>query len=277
MSQVSFGPNASADSTPTILKKIVTRKWQEIEQRQRLLKLADCKAQAFDMPDTRGFVSNIEIKIAQKLPAIIAEIKKASPSKGIIRENFIPQEIAESYEAAGAACLSVLTDHDFFQGHEDYLQQARAASALPIIRKDFMVAPYQIYESRVINADCILLIAACLTKDQMQELAGIATEIGLDVLVEVHNEEELQQALILNTKLLGINNRDLHSFEVSLDNTFKLLDQIPENRIVVTESGIHTSEDVQAMQAHNVNSFLVGEAFMRAENPGDELKRLFFS
>jgi len=277
MSQVSFGPNASADSTPTILKKIVTRKWQEIEQRQRLLKLADCKAQAFDMPATRGFVSSIENKITQNLPAIIAEIKKASPSKGVIRENFIPQDIAESYEAAGAACLSVLTDHDFFQGHEDYLQQARVASALPIIRKDFMVAPYQIYESRVVNADCILLIAACLTKDQMQELAGISNEIGLDVLVEVHNEEELQQALSLNTKLLGINNRDLHSFEVSLDNTFKLLDQIPENRIVVTESGIHTQEDVQAMQAHKVNSFLVGEAFMRAENPGDELKRLFFS
>jgi len=277
MSQVSFGPNASADSTPTILKKIVTRKWQEIEQRQRLLKLADCQAQAFDMADTRGFVNSIESKIAQQLPAIIAEIKKASPSKGIIRENFIPQEIAESYEAAGAACLSVLTDHDFFQGHEDFLQQARAASALPIIRKDFMVAPYQIYESRVVNADCILLIAACLTKDQMQELAGIASEIGLDVLVEVHNEDELQQALTLNTKLLGINNRDLHSFEVSLDNTFKLLDQIPENRIVVTESGIHTPEDVHAMQAQKVNSFLVGEAFMRADNPGDELKRLFFS
>jgi len=277
MSQVSFGPNASADSTPTILKKIVTRKWQEIEQRQRLLKLADCQAQAFDMADTRGFVNSIESKIAQQLPAIIAEIKKASPSKGIIRENFIPQEIAESYEAAGAACLSVLTDHDFFQGHEDFLQQARAASALPIIRKDFMVAPYQIYESRVVNADCILLIAACLTKDQMQELAGIASEIGLDVLVEVHNEDELQQALTLNTKLLGINNRDLHSFEVSLENTFKLLDQIPENRIVVTESGIHTPEDVHAMQAQKVNSFLVGEAFMRADNPGDELKRLFFS
>tara|TARA_R110001592_G_scaffold362471_1_gene676368 strand:+ start:8821 stop:9654 length:834 start_codon:yes stop_codon:yes gene_type:complete len=275
MSSIQYGPSASLESTPTILKNIVARKWEEIEQRQKLLKLADCKAQAFDLPETRGFVRSIEAKLKANLPAIIAEIKKASPSKGVIRENFIPAKIAESYESAGAACLSVLTDHDFFQGHEDYLQQARAASSLPIIRKDFMVAPYQIYESRVVNADCVLLIAACLTKDQMQELAGIAQEISLDVLVEVHNEDELHNALTLNTRLLGINNRDLHSFEVSLENTFKLLDQIPKNKIVVTESGIHTPEDVKAMQARNVNSFLVGEAFMRAKNPGDELKRLF--
>jgi len=276
MSHVSFGPSASADSTPTILKKIIARKWQEIEKRKRAVSLADCKAQAFDLDVTRGFVQSIENKLTQNLPAIIAEIKKASPSKGVIRENFIPQEIAESYEVAGAACLSVLTDHDFFQGHEDYLQQARSASSLPIIRKDFMVDPYQIYESRVLNADCVLLIAACLTKDQMQELAGISEELGLDVLVEVHNEAELEQALTLNTKLLGINNRDLHSFEVSLNNTFDLLSKIPDNRIVVTESGIHTQEDVQAMQSHKVNAFLVGEAFMRAEDPGVELKRLFF-
>ena len=275
MSSIQYGPNASSNSTPTILKKIVARKWEEIEQRQKTLKLADCKARAFDVPETRGFVNNIEAKLQANLPAIIAEIKKASPSKGVIRENFIPADIAESYELAGAACLSVLTDHDFFQGHEDYLQQARAASSLPIIRKDFMVAPYQIYESRVVNADCVLLIAACLTKDQMQELAGIAQEINLDVLVEVHNEEELHQALTLDTRLLGINNRDLHSFEVSLDNTFKLLGQIPESKIVVTESGIHTPEDVAAMQVKQVNSFLVGEAFMRAEDPGGELKRLF--
>ena len=276
MSEVSFGPNASSDKTPTILKNIVARKWQEIEERQRSLKLVDCKAQAFDMADTRGFVHSIETMLSKSLPAIIAEIKKASPSKGVIRENFIPQEIAESYEKAGAACLSVLTDKDFFQGHEDFLQQARAASSLPIIRKDFMVAPYQIYESRLVNADCILLIAACLTRDQMQELSGIATEVGLDVLVEVHNEAELHDALTLDTRLLGINNRDLHSFEVSLENTFQLLDQIPENRIVVCESGIHTRADVEAMQARQVNTFLVGEAFMRADEPGDELKRLFF-
>lgn len=277
MSNVLFGPSASADSTPTILKNIIARKWQEIDQRKSVRSFADCKAQAFDHEDARGFVDSIERKLAQNLPAIIAEIKKASPSKGVIREHFVPAEIAESYESAGAACLSVLTDHDFFQGHEDYLQQARVASTLPLIRKDFMVAPYQIYESRVLNADCVLLIAACLTRDQMQELAGIAGETGMDVLVEVHNEQELQQALTLDTKLLGINNRDLHSFEVSLENTFKLLAQIPENKIVVTESGIHTHEDVQRMRDHNVNAFLVGEAFMRAEDPGTELKRLFFS
>ena len=275
MSSIQYGPSISADSTPTILKNIIARKWQEIEQRQKTLSLANCKAQAFDLPETRGFVQQIEQKLSRNLPAIIAEIKKASPSKGVIREDFNPAEIAESYENAGAACLSVLTDHDFFQGHEDYLQQARAASSLPIIRKDFMVAPYQIFESRVVNADCVLLIAACLTKDQMQELSGIAHEIGLDVLVEVHNEAELEQALTLKTRLLGINNRDLHSFEVSLENTFKLLNKIPDDRIVVTESGIHTPEDVHAMQQRKVNSFLVGEAFMRAKNPGDELKRLF--
>ena len=273
MPQSSFNQN---DATPTILKKIVNRKWQEIERRQRLHTLENLKAQAFDKEPARGFVKSIEGKLSQNLPAIIAEIKKASPSKGVIRENFIPEQIAHSYESAGAACLSVLTDHDFFQGHEDYLQQARHASSLPVIRKDFMVAPYQIYESRTINADCILLIAACLSCDQMQELAGIANEVGLDVLVEVHNQEELQQALTLETKLLGINNRDLHSFEVSLDNTFKLLEHIPDDRIVVTESGIHTQEDVKLMRQNQVNTFLVGEAFMRAENPGEELIRLFF-
>ncbi|KZZ59796.1 indole-3-glycerol-phosphate synthase, partial [Oleiphilus sp. HI0122] len=208
--------------------------------------------------------------------AVIAEIKKASPSKGVIREDFKPAEIAEAYERAGAACLSVLTDKDFFQGDEAYLQAARDAVSLPVIRKDFMVDPYQIYESRVVNADCILLIAACLTKDQIQELSGIAQEVGLDVLVEVHNAQELEVALTLGTKLIGINNRDLHSFEVSLENTFSLLPSIPEDKIVVTESGIHTLDDVQAMREKQVNAFLVGEAFMRAADPGDELARLFF-
>ncbi len=276
MSQVSFGPSSTADTTPTILRKIVARKWEEIAERELMLKPQECIARARDMAPARGFVGNIEGKINANLPAIIAEIKKASPSKGVIREDFDPAQIASQYEEAGAACLSVLTDRDFFQGHEDYLQAARQASQLPIIRKDFMVAPYQVYESRVINADCILLIAACLTKDQMQELAGIAEEIGLDVLVEVHNQAELEQALTLETRLLGINNRDLHSFEVSLENTYQLLDNIPDSKIVVTESGIHTRSDVEAMQAKQVNAFLVGEAFMRADNPGDELKRLFF-
>ena len=268
--------NPSLDSTPTILKKIVARKWQEVEQRSRALALAECRARAKDLPETRGFVRAIESKLSQGLSAVIAEIKKASPSKGVIRENFVPQEIAESYQEAGAACLSVLTDKDFFQGDEAYLKAARDAVALPVIRKDFMVSPYQVYESRVVEADCILLIAACLTKDQMQELSGIAHELNLDVLVEVHNEAELESALTLNTKLLGINNRDLHSFEVSLDNTYRLLSAIPDDRIVVTESGIITSADVEAMKNKGVNSFLVGEAFMRAPDPGAELKRLFF-
>lgn len=263
-------------NTPTILKTIVERKWQEIEQRQKSLKLPDAIARAKDMPDTRGFVASIERRLKKGDPAIIAEIKKASPSKGVIREHFVPAEIAESYEDAGAACLSVLTDHDFFQGHEDFLKQARNASSLPVIRKDFMVAPYQIYESRVVDADCVLLIAACLTKDQMQELAGIASEIDLDVLVEVHNREELDIALTLNTRLLGINNRDLHSFSVSLDNTYQLLPHIPDSRIVVTESGINTRDDVDAMRERHVNTFLVGEAFMRAKVPGEELRKLFF-
>lgn len=265
------------DDTPTILKNIVARKWQEIEERQATAKLAELKAQALDMAPARGFVASIENKLAQQQAAVIAEIKKASPSKGVIRENFVPEQIAESYERAGAACLSVLTDRDFFQGHEDYMQAARAAVALPVIRKDFMVAPYQIYESRALDADCVLLIAACLTKDQIQELAGIAQECGLDVLVEVHNEAELHTALTLDTRLVGINNRDLHSFEVSLDNTYKLLDQIPDSRIVVTESGIHSQEDVAAMRDKGVHSFLVGEAFMRADEPGYELARLFQS
>ena len=263
-------------ATPTILKKIVDRKWQEIDQRSTAIALEEHSARAFDMPQCRGFVAAIEQKLANNTSAVIAEIKKASPSKGVIREDFRPAEIAEAYERAGAACLSVLTDKDFFQGDEAYLQAAREAVSLPVIRKDFMVAPYQIYESRVVNADCILLIAACLTKDQMQELSGIAQEVGLDVLVEVHNAQELEVALTLGTKLIGINNRDLHSFEVSLENTFSLLQSIPEDKIVVTESGIHTLDDVQAMREKQVNAFLVGEAFMRAKDPGDELARLFF-
>lgn len=268
--------NRMNNETPTILKKIVDRKWQEIDQRSAAIALEEHRARAFDMPECQGFVAAIEQKLANNLSAVIAEIKKASPSKGVIREDFRPAEIAEAYERAGAACLSVLTDKDFFQGDEAYLQEARSAVSLPVIRKDFMVAPYQIYESKVVNADCVLLIAACLTKDQMQELAGIAGELGLDVLVEVHNAQELETALTLNTKLIGINNRDLHSFEVSLENTFSLLPSIPEDKIVVTESGIHTIDDVEAMRAKQVNAFLVGEAFMRAKDPGDELARLFF-
>lgn len=265
----------SANDTPTILKKIVARKWEEIEVRSSGTPLAELKAQAMDKKPARGFVASIEAKLSQGRSAVIAEIKKASPSKGVIRENFAPREIALEYEKAGAACLSVLTDQDFFQGHERYLQEARDAVSLPVIRKDFMVAPYQIYESSAVNADCVLLIAACLTKDQIQELAGIAHEVGLDVLVEVHNAMELESALTLDTRLVGINNRDLHSFDVSLENTFQLLESIPADKIVVTESGIHSMDDVAAMQARNVNAFLVGEAFMRSPSPGEALSQLF--
>ncbi|MDX1633562.1 MAG: indole-3-glycerol phosphate synthase TrpC [Marinobacter sp.] len=264
------------DRTPTILRKIVSRKWEEIEHRKRSATVADLKARAGDQPPARGFEGALRSRIEQRRPAVIAEIKKASPSKGVLRDPFEPAAIAERYADAGAACLSVLTDQDFFQGHEDYLTAARNACELPVIRKDFMVAPYQIYESRALNADCVLLIAACLTRTQLQELEGIAREIGLDVLVEVHNGEEMDDALTLTTPLVGINNRNLHSFEVSLDTTFELHGRIPGNRLTITESGILTREDVTAMTDQGIYGFLVGESFMRAPDPGAKLKELFF-
>ncbi|WP_336365735.1 indole-3-glycerol phosphate synthase TrpC [Marinobacter sp. C2H3] len=264
------------DKTPTILRTIVDRKWEEIDERKRSVSLADLKAQAGDQPPARGFANALRQRIERQTPAVIAEIKKASPSKGVLRDPFEPPVIAESYENGGAACLSVLTDRDFFQGHEDYLKAARAACSLPVIRKDFMVAPYQVYESRAIGADCILLIAACLPRDQMQELEGIAHEIGLDVLVEVHDDEELDDALTLRTPLVGINNRNLHTFEVSLDTTFDLHHRIAEDRLTVTESGIMTREDVTAMTDRGIYGFLVGESFMRADEPGEKLKNMFF-
>ncbi len=268
--------NHQHDRTPTILRKIVERKWQEIDERKPKAPLADLKAKAGDQPPTRGFAAAMQTRMAAQQPAVIAEIKKASPSKGILRDPFDPPAIAESYAEAGAACLSVLTDRDFFQGHEDYLVAARNACDLPVIRKDFMVAPYQVYESRALGADCILLIAACLTRDQMQELEGIAHEIGLDVLVEVHDGDELDDALTLTTPLVGINNRNLHTFEVSLDTTFTLHERIPAERLTITESGILTRADVTAMTERNIYGFLVGESFMRADNPGDKLRELFF-
>ena len=263
------------DRTPTILRKIVDRKWEEIDQRKRGTTLADLKAMAGDQSPARGFARAMADRIAAKQPAVIAEIKKASPSKGVLRDPFHPGAIADSYEHGGAACLSVLTDQDFFQGHEDYLKEARNACSLPVIRKDFMVAPYQVYESRAIGADCILLIAACLTRDQMQELEGIAHEIGLDVLVEVHDGEEMDDALTLTTPLVGINNRNLHTFEVSLDTTFDLHERIPSDRLTVTESGILTRDDVEAMTDRGIYGFLVGESFMRAEEPGEKLREFF--
>ncbi|GLQ33402.1 indole-3-glycerol phosphate synthase TrpC [Litoribrevibacter albus] len=262
-------------NTPTILTKIVDRKREEIAERSKTVSLADLKAMSQDIAPARGFVKAIQTKLDQGHSAVIAEIKKASPSKGVLREHFVPADIAKSYEQAGAACMSVLTDADFFQGHEDYLKQARAACSLPAIRKDFLVDEYQIYEAKSIGADCVLLIVACLSQQQLADLTGLSHELGMDVLIEVHDGDELDVALTVDNPLVGINNRNLHTFEVSLDNTYQLLDRIPENRIVVTESGIHTTADVADMRAHQVNAFLVGEAFMRAENPGDELAKLF--
>ncbi|MCQ3828695.1 indole-3-glycerol phosphate synthase TrpC [Microbulbifer elongatus] len=262
-------------NTPTILKTIVERKWEEVAERKKQVSQDEMQQRALKQPPCRGFVKAIEAKRNAGEAAVIAEIKKASPSKGVIREDFIPAEIATSYEKGGAACLSVLTDVDFFQGADEYLQQARNAVRLPVIRKDFIVDPYQVYEARAIGADCILLIAACLDDTQLTSLNDLALELGLDVLVEVHDREELERALKLPNRLIGINNRNLHTFEVQLETTFGLLDRIPDERIVVTESGIHTTDDVAAMRGHNVDTFLVGEAFMREAEPGRRLMELF--
>ena len=261
--------------TPDILKKIVRRKVEEVSERQEQVSTEQLQNSLVAAPPCRGFVNALGEKISSGKAGIIAEVKKASPSKGIIRENFYPAEIAMSYEQAGAACLSVLTDIDFFHGADAYLQQARAACKLPVIRKDFFIDPYQVYEARALGADCILLIAACLTDAKMEELNSLSQDLGMDVLIEVHDEEELKRALPLNSRLVGINNRDLRSFETSLDTTLDLLKWIPDDRIVVTESGIHTPEDVVRMRENRVNAFLVGEAFMRADDPGAKLSELF--
>ena len=263
-------------SVPTILQTIVARKHEEVAERLKQRSLAELEQLAAAAPPIRGFAKALRNAAAARRPGVIAEIKKASPSKGVLREHFDPAEIAVSYEAGGAACLSVLTDVDFFQGHDDYLQQARAACALPVIRKDFMVDPYQIVEARALGADCVLLIAACLDDGQMNELAATARQQGLDVVVEVHDGAELERGLKLDTPLIGINNRNLHTFELTLDTTLELLPQIPREKTLVTESGILHRADVELMLAHEVYGFLVGEAFMRAGNPGQELKRLFF-
>ena len=266
-------------NTPTVLKRIVARKLEEIAERQQHTTIDDLKlrieANRNGPMAPRGFAKAMQAKLDLGLPAVIAEAKKASPSKGVIRESFNPAAIAASYQAGGAACMSVLTDADFFQGHEDYLQQARAACELPVIRKDFIVDPYQVYESRAIGADCILLIVACLEDQQMQQLAQLAEDLGMDVLVESHDAQELARALMLSTPLVGLNNRNLHTFELTLQTTFDLLAMVPEDRIVVTESGIHTPADVVLMQNQNVNAFLVGESFMRASDPGAKLAELF--
>ena len=263
------------NNTPDILKKIIKRKEQEVSERLSHTSLEQLKKEIELASPVRGFVQAIKNKITSGQSAVIAEIKKASPSKGVMRENFIPADIAKSYEKGGACCLSVLTDIDFFQGSDEYLRQARAACNLPVLRKEFIIDPYQIYEARAMSADCILLIAACLTDEQLSALSGLATELKLDVLVEVHNAEELERTLKLDLTLVGINNRNLRTFETSLNTTIELLKTIPKDKIVVTESGIHKSEDVALMRASNVNTFLVGEAFMVVDEPGEKLAELF--
>lgn len=267
---------STPNSAPTILKKIIARKYQEIEERSQRVSLEVLRNKAVKQPAGRGFVAAMEAKLAANKSAVIAEIKKASPSKGIIRDPFYPAEIARSYEEAGAACLSVLTDMDFFQGADEYLTEARNAVTLPVIRKDFIVDDYQVYEAKAMNADCILLIVAALEAKKLAHLNDLAYDLGLDVLVEVHDLVELETALHIPNRLIGINNRNLHTFDTRLETTYELLQHIGSDRIVVTESGIHTADDVMAMRDHQVNSFLVGEAFMRAEDPGVRLAELFF-
>jgi indole-3-glycerol phosphate synthase len=258
-----------------ILDKIVAVKRQEVAAALARKPLAAMRADAESRVLTRDFVGAMRAKIAAGLPAVIAEVKKASPSKGVLRADFIPADIAQSYAEHGAACLSVLTDQQFFQGSIDYLKQARASCDLPVLRKDFMVDPYQVYEARAMGADCILLIAACLDDAQMQSLEALAMSLDMAVLVEVHDGAELQRALQLKTPLLGINNRNLKTFEVSLDTTLGLLTDVPAGHLLVTESGISTVADVQRMRSAGVQAFLVGEVFMRADEPGQALAALF--
>ena len=258
-----------------ILNQIVAVKREEIAAAQKKMPLAAMRADAESRVLTRDFEGALRRKIDAGKSAVIAEIKKASPSKGVLRADFIPADIAQSYAEAGAACLSVLTDRQFFQGQTDYLKQARASCDLPVLRKDFMVDPYQIYESRAMGADCILLIAACLDDARMAELEAVARSLDMAVLVEVHDRPELDRALKLKTPLLGINNRNLRSFEVSLDTTLGLLKDVPADRLLVTESGILGPEDVKKMRDAGVHAFLVGEAFMRADDPGAALAALF--
>lgn len=261
--------------TPTILRKIIARKWEELAERKRGKSLHSLQQDILHAEPTRGFVRAIAERVEVGQSAVIAEIKKASPSKGVIRSHFVPAELARSYEKGGATCLSVLTDVDFFQGADRYLQEARAAVELPVIRKDFLIDEYQLYEARALGADCVLLIVAALEPEKLKDLNALALELGMDVLVEVHDLAELEVALGLPNKLIGINNRNLHTFEVSLKNTFDLLPAIDSERIVVTESGILTPEDVAAMRNRDVHAFLVGEAFMRVEDPGAALRDFF--
>ena len=259
-----------------ILNTILARKAEEIAERSARVPLAELVARVGEASPVRGFAKALHERIASGDAAVIAEVKKASPSKGVIRPDFRPAEIAMSYEFGGAACLSVLTDVDFFQGADAYLRQAREACTLPVLRKDFTVDSYQVYEARVLGADCILLIVAALDDNQLVELSGLAMQLGMDVLVEVHDIDELERALQVPVPLIGINNRNLRTFEVSLDATLSMKEAVPKDRLLVTESGIVVAEDVARMRAAGVNAFLVGETFMRAEEPGDALRQLFF-
>jgi len=258
-----------------ILQRILARKAGEIAERSARTTLEELRARCADSPRPRGFADALRVKVAAGQAAVIAEVKKASPSQGIIRADFNPADIARSYEAGGATCLSVLTDIDFFQGADAYLRDARAACALPVLRKDFTIDAYQIYEARVLGADCILLIVAALTDAELAELSALAHRLGMDVLIEAHDEQELARALATPARLIGINNRNLRTFQTSLDTTLNLRERVPADRLLVTESGIHSRADVQRMRAADINAFLVGEAFMRAEDPGAELRRLF--
>jgi indole-3-glycerol phosphate synthase len=260
---------------PSILQEILLTKAEEVASKKLQQSAAVVSAMAADMPPTRGFASRVQ-ELAAGGTAVIAEIKKASPSAGIIREDFQPDRIAQSYAAAGAACLSVLTDAEYFKGADEYLQQARKACSLPALRKDFIVDSWQVHESRLLGADCILLIVAALDRDRLQELDGLARELELDVLVEVHDETELEDALATGATLIGVNNRDLHTFTTDLAASERLRRLIPEDRIMVTESGIHTRDDVARLRSSGIHSFLVGEAFMRQPDPGSALHSMFF-
>jgi indole-3-glycerol phosphate synthase len=264
------------NKTPDILIKILDRKREEINERSAKVSIGELKQRCKNADAVRGFIKSIENKINNDQSAVIAEIKKTSPSKGLLRENFEPAEIARSYADHGAACLSILTDKDYFQGHEEYLKQARAACELPVIRKDFIIDSYQVYEARTIEADCILLIVAALEDEVLQSLFDLAHELGMDVLMEVHDEQEMRRALKTGARLIGINNRNLRNFDTSLETTLSMRGMVGENHILVTESGIHSKDDVQLMRDNGVNAFLVGEAFMRADDPGEKLAELFF-
>ena len=261
--------------TPTILKKILARKQQEIIENSALISQSELIEKITLASPPRGFANAISAKIESGEAAVVAEIKRASPSKGVICENFDPESIAKSYQLGGACCLSILTDVDFFQGSNEYLKVARRDCHLPVIRKDFIIDEYQVYEARAMEADCILLIVSALSAESLSKLHELSLSLGMDVLIEVHNEQELEVALPLNNSIIGINNRNLHTFDVSLENTLCLLDKIPKATIIVTESGIHSQSDVRLMRSKNVNGFLVGEAFMKTPNPGLKLQEMF--